>query len=355
MEEKIRRFEAFWAGEGPSLLLIPPTTQAMYDLDDYPRRFHSPEIMWESEMRRARPALDWPTDGIPTVRPNLGVVFVPTMFGQSCKVQPEQMPWPGKPLSREQIRAGRDVAVYQTELMRLAEEFYDIHAERGRDEGIYAYHADTQGVFDVAHLVYGDSIFYDLADPEERDWMDELMAAAGDVYVRASQYVKGLIGERTESMIHGHGTCVGAYFPTAGVRMSEDTPTLLSPETIERVVLPAIEKAAGPFGGGVFIHYCGLHKRFFEQLCHMECVRAIDLGNPEMYDTRWLMERCAETGTVLHSRLAALDGEDWRDYADRLGRMVRETGVRCILRPVAYPADRDCCEEMLDRWHAITA
>ena len=67
---------------------------------------------------------------------------------------------------------------------------------------------------------------------------------------------------------------------------------------------------------------------FFEMLCRMPSVRAIDLGNPEMYDTRRLMEYCQETGTVLHSRLAALPDEGWEAYTRRLGELVRQTGVR---------------------------
>lgn len=36
---------------------------------------------------------------------------------------------------------------------------------------------------------------------------------------------------------------------------------------------------------------------------------AIDLGNPEKYDLRWLLEDCARSGTVLYSRLPAANGE----------------------------------------------
>ena len=97
--------EAFWRGQGPSLILIPPAQQDLYDLNDYPARFHDPQAMWESEMRRAEPLVDWPTDGIPTVRPNLGVIFVPAMAGLHYKLPPNSMPWPGEPLPRETIRA----------------------------------------------------------------------------------------------------------------------------------------------------------------------------------------------------------------------------------------------------------
>ena len=56
--------------------------------------------MWHSEMRRAEPLIDWPTDGIPTVRLNLGVIFVPAMAGLDYQLPGDAMPWPGEPLAR---------------------------------------------------------------------------------------------------------------------------------------------------------------------------------------------------------------------------------------------------------------
>lgn len=154
-------------------------------------------------------------------------------------------------------------------------------------------------------------------------------------------------------MIHGHGTSQGVYFPNAGTRMAEDTAILLSPATIDRFILPTIQRGAALFGG-TFVHFCGKHKPLLERLCRLDEVRAIDLGNPEMYDTRWVLQRCAETKTVLYSRLAVDSGEDWQHYIRRLGTWVRETGARVVLRPIVFPADREQCRVMIDLWHELT-
>jgi len=343
---------AFWRGEGPSLILIPAARQDLYDLNNYPSRFHDPRAMWESEMRRAEPLVGWPTDGILTVRPNLGVIFVPAMAGQNYQLPGDAMPWPGEPLTRDAIRAIRTMEVGRSETMRLAAEFYAIHAASGCQD-IAPYHPDTQGVFDIAHLLWGDDLFCDIADPEQSDWIDELLALSLELYLKATGHVKCMMGEPAASMIHGHGTSQGVFFPNAGVRMAEDTATLLSPAMIERLIVPSIEKAAARFGG-TFAHFCGKHTNFFEQLCRSEAVRAIDLGNPEMYDTRWLLERCAESRTVLYSRMAAEPGEGWQVYVRRLAALVRETGARVILRPLVFPAGRDECAAMRDLWHELT-
>ena len=353
VHDRIGAFDRFWRGDGPSLILIPPGEQELYDCADYPTRFEDPEAMWESEMARAQPVADWPTDGIPTVRPNLGVIFIPATVGLPYQLKPDQMPWPGEPLGREAIRAARAVAVADSHVMRLAADFYAIHRERAGGT-VAAYQADTQGVFDIAHLLYGEEIFYAIADPGQAAWIAELLEICLDLYIRVTRHLKALLGEEPTRLIHGHGTSQGAWFPTAGARFCEDTPTLLAPATIAATLLPCIERAIEPFGGG-FGHFCGKHDALLEQLCRLSQVRAIDLGNPEYYESRRLLEVCGATDTVLYSRLAADQGEGWEPYVRRIAALAREARARCILRPAVFPSARDACRAMRDLWHELTA
>ncbi len=353
IERKRQCHASFWRGEGPSLILIPAAEHSLYDLDDYPRRFYDPAGMWESEIARARPIVDWPTDGIPTVRPNLGVTFIPAIAGQEFQLHENSMPWPGRPLSEEAVRAARDIDPADTEVFRLAHAFYEIHRAGDEAEAVAAYLADTQSVFDIAHLLRGDEIFFDLADSGRADAVAALMDTCALLYERTTLALKAALGEPLGSMVHGHGTAQGVFFPAAGVRLSEDTATLLSPAMIDATILPAVTRWADRFGG-VFAHFCGFHATFFRQLAAQQAVAAIDLGNPALFDTRQLLATCAETGTVLCSHLAAADGEDWRDYTLRLAGLVRDTGARVILRPAVFPSSRDRCREMLDLWHEQT-
>ncbi|MHC4574114.1 MAG: hypothetical protein ACYS76_08280 [Planctomycetota bacterium] len=188
--------------------------------------------------------------------------------------------------------------------------------------------------------------------------MKELVQICLNLMVRAVRHVKQLIGEGENWMVHGHGTEQGVYFPSVGIRISEDSPAMISPEQIDRFVIGPIEWCAKEFGGA-FMHYCGKHEYFFEWLCRCDGVKAIDLGNPESYDTRRLFELCAETKTVLYSRVAADEKdkskEDWESYVRRLAELVKDTGARCILRPLVFPQGRDECAAMLDLWHELTA
>ncbi|MDR2232910.1 MAG: hypothetical protein LBE56_07290 [Tannerella sp.] len=313
----------FWSGQGPCLIFIPPAKMELYDLNDYEYRFYHPEAMWAHEMSRAVKVLDWPTDGIPTVRPNLGVVFLPAIAGQTFQIEANSMPWPGTPLSREQIRLIDKISISETDIYALLDSFYNIHFQHDESQ-IAPYVADTQGVFDIAHLLYGDEIFYELIDDSQNGWLEELMEIVTRLYDSVTGMIKKVIGESPDQMIHGHGTEQGLFFPEAGIRLSEDTATLLSPEMIERLIIPAIRNCVKEPNKGVFLHYCGLHPTFFDQLTAMPEVKAIDLGNPEMYDLSAVLRRCAETNTVLYSRIAVEKYEKWRTYTERVVRELVE-------------------------------
>jgi hypothetical protein len=342
----------FWEGKGPSLILIPPGDEPHYDLEGYRQRFEDPRAMWEAEMARARKVADWPTDGIPTVRPNLGVVLVPALAGQPCRLESGSMPWPGDPLTEKQIRAAVPPDTETCELLGRALEFYRVHREEGGRD-VAAYLADTQSVFDIAHLLWGDETFVDLADPDREEWVHELMEISLQLYLSATRAMKDALGEADGTMVHGHATSQGVYFPHAGVRASEDTATLLSPDMIQRIVVPYLTRCAEPFGG-VFVHYCGKRDDLFQTLAALPFVRAIDLGNPEMYALDDLLRWCAESGTVLYSRLPAEPDEDWKACVNRIGKAVHRNGARVVLRPLTYPASREECSEMLELWREYT-
>lgn len=352
MNNRIELHKKFWKGEGPSLILIPPSRAELYDLNNYPKRFYDPQLMWETEYKRAEKVIGWPTDGIPTVRSNLGVILAPAMAGQSFSTPEDSMPWPGEPMSPDQIRAIRKTELEKSEIFSLVTGFYKIHKKTG-NQHVFPYAPDNQGVFDIAHLLYGDEIFLEILNTEKGNWVSELMEISLELYIRVTKLFKEEAGEVPGTMIHGHGTEQGVYFPHAGTRISEDTAILLSPEMIEQSIIPYIKRSVEPFGGG-FLHYCGSHPTFFDQVTALPEIRAIDLGNPEKHDTRILLERCAETDTVFYSRVAEKPGENWKDYIKRIGSLVKTCGARVILRPKVFPDSKEECREMQDLWHSLT-
>ena len=344
--------KAFWEGKTPSLILIPRSDES-YNLSEYQECFYNPSKMLDSEISRSSGIDDWPTDGIACVRPNLGTIFIPSALGQTYLIQKDSMPWPGPNLTREQLKEIQKQDYLKSELISLALKFYHLFF-KGNLNNITAYLPDTQGVFDIAHLLYGDNIFYDIADPAQHRWLEKFLSEVMQIYITISRHLKEVLKEPKTQMIHAHGTTQGIYFPNAGVRQSEDTATLLSPKMIDDFVVPYIKDITNYFGGS-FIHYCGKHEYLFEALIKINGVRAIDLGNPEMYDIRWLLQKFAATGTVFYGKIPSEPGQSWECYIKRLGGLVKDTKSRCILRPAIIPVEYEECKKMVDMWHELTA
>jgi len=351
LHDRLQTHIDFWNGGKGSLILIPAGNVELYNTSGYKDRFYNPQIMFDYELSRTRGVLDWPTDGLPAIRPNLGTVFVPAIAGQDFIISDENMPWPGEPLTRDALAGLKDIDIDRSDIMKLACDFFRLCSSNKPDAS--AYLPDTQGIFDIAHLLYGDNIFYDIADAEHKQWITDYLEDVCGLYIKVSEKLKRALGEPANTMMHGHGREQGLYFPNAGVRISEDTATLLSPAMIDEFVMPHIHKASKHFGGS-FIHFCGRHQYLYEAMVKDECVRAIDLGNPEMYDSRWLLEKCAGSNTVFYGKLSALDNEDWKTYINRLAALVKDTGARCVLRPDIFPSGRDECNRMYEMWHKLT-
>ncbi len=121
---KMKRHREFWNCKLRGLILLPSGDVPLYETDNYAQQFEYPKIMWQAEMHRAETITHWPTDGIATVRPNLGTIFIPAIAGQSYTVGNGHMPWPGKPLTFQQIRDARKIDIEQSEMFQRAVAFY---------------------------------------------------------------------------------------------------------------------------------------------------------------------------------------------------------------------------------------
>ena len=351
-ETKKKLHRDFWDNKCSCLIFTPPSLDdnALYDMSGYEQRFRCPQEMYNSEIERASAVIDWPTDGIPAIRPNLGTIFVPAIAGQGYRIRDGQMPWSSDHFSVEQIKAVKDINIEEAQILDVALEFYNIHNSK-RLEEIVAYHPDTQGVYDILHLLRGNELFYEMATHVTQT--KELLKILTALYVEVTQSVKNRMSEYAHEMVHGHGTQQGLYFPHAGVRLSEDSATLLSPAMIDEFVIPYMEQAAKPFGGA-FVHFCGKHEYLYEKIVNCDFVKAVDLGNPEMYETTWLLDKCAETNTVFYGKLASEGNEGWQDYITRLSNIIKKTGAKCVLRPMVFPESYEGCQEMQTMWHELT-
>ena len=346
-------FEEFWAGTGPSPLIFAAPHLAKgktYFQHTLVEQHASSETLLKEALLEAERNRNLLGDGIPTIRADLGTTLLPSGLGLSIDLLPNQHPWMIDHLSAEEY-ADRGLEIWeQSGEIPLATAFYQ---QLRTTEGVlpHPYLPDTQGIFDLSHLIVGNDLFLILVD--DPDLVHSVQLKSIELYLRATRYFKQLIGEKSQSMLHGHGMPGGVWFPDTGTRISEDSATLISEVMINEFVLPYMKKAVAPFGRG-FLHFCGRHEGFLAAATALEEISTINLGNPESYDLDELFRICGETDTVYFGHLPVKEGDDAVAHLERTATRARKSRTRVILILPDIPADDQTRGSLQRRWQELT-
>lgn len=361
VKQKFLFYEEFWKGTGPFPILFAKPHFAKsrnyikYNLVEQHKNAHK---LLEESLLAVESYLDLIDDGIPVVRSDLGTTLLPSGLGLEVIVQPELHPWLKNHLTSDEVQNLPDPLEIQdikkNEIV-LAERFYHLFLQQKADTtinpDIFPYIPDTEGVFDLSHLLIGTNIF--LLFYDNPDVMHKIQMKSLELFLAGTFLFKSLLGESKHSMLHGHGMPVGAWFPDTGARISEDSCTLISEEMIRTFCLPYIKKAVEPFQRG-FMHYCGKHDGFLKMVCDMGEISTLNLGNPEMHDLDHLFSLLGKTKTVYLGHLEVLTDEDGETYLERMAHYCGKYRAKLILVSGYQPKDRDEKEKLVKRWHKLT-
>jgi hypothetical protein len=260
------------------------------------------------------------------MRPNFGTIVLPAAFGAEYKVFEDVYPWITRSFTQNDLERLENIDPTDSRMVRQCEDYIRYFREM-LPEWIHVYQPDTQGPFDIAHLLLGNELFYMLED--NPDDVHRLMRIATRGYIEVTRALKRALCEPETSMFHGHALACGIYMRNGGTRVSEDTPTLLSPEMIDEFVLPYDEEALAAFGGG-FIHFCGKHEYLLRKFAALRGNHAVNLGNPEKYDFDCVMRILRASNCTYFGHWPKLPGEDARSYVMRM-RKSSDDGTRGLL------------------------
>jgi len=361
LNAKFLFFDNFWKGNGPyPILFARPhfVRSKTYLKHDLVEQHHSAEKLLEDNLLRVEPYLEPMDDGIPVVRADLGTTLLPSGLGLEVVVQPDLQPWLKDHLSKDTVYdlpcPVEEKDIRRNEIL-LAERFYQLFFSKVRekkiDSNILPYLPDTQGIFDLSHLIRGQDILLDLFD--DPDFVVFLQHRSLELFLAATNMFKRQLGESRTSMIHGHGMPTGVWFPDTGARISEDSCTLISPEMLKRFCIPFIIKAIEPFSRA-FLHFCGRHDPFLEMVCELESISTLNPGNPEKHDLDSLFALLGKTGTVYFGVIPAEKDEDRVAYLERAADLCGRYRVKMILVSDIIPEHKDDKIRMVDKWHQLT-
>jgi len=283
--------------------------------------------------------------GIPSIRANMGCSVFPSLFpGISPLLFDDgKMPWIVEHLSQDTIRGLRKEDITLTSEFKTALEHMAYIAEKIEGIGAYVFPLDLQGPFDIAHIVYGDQIFYDIYD--EPELIHHLLSLSCDaIELGITECLKFMPG--SDKVIAHYNNLVMPR-SRGGIKISEDTSTLLSADHIDEFVVPYTRRVL-EFAGGGYIHYCGRNDHLLKRTLEYEKNYGLNLGNPDKHDMDAVLKQTAQAGKVYYGYLQKPDDEDHAAFFRRVRKAATVEG-KCRLLLIAY-VDEATKDEISSTW-----
>jgi len=330
----------FWK---PQNISVPGST---YDMEE---QFYDKEKMLYGHLEEIADCVQNAFDAPLCLRPNFGTIFIPIMFGLEYKVPKDTFAWLTSHLSKDEIKKFEFPNLDKIDMLKKAIEYIRFFKEE-LPEWIHVYLPDTLGPFEIAHAVYGDNIFYDLYDDPE--FIHRLLKLCTSMYIQVTEKLKEVIEEERTICYHGHALSRGIYMRSGGIRISEDSATLVSPKHIDEFIIPYDREALKAFGGG-FVHYCGKHDYLLESFLKLDEVRAIHLGNPEMYYFDTTMQKFIDYKKCYFGLWPKEESETLEEYIFRI-KQTTDGGRRGLILhfdEAMFP--EYSCQDILQKWKEI--
>ncbi len=321
-QEQIRRAEQrqlkFWRREKLPVPLyflggkLPEAVAGLPD-PDYLQAASDPQLMLAAELRKAMAALEGQSDLVPSIRPNLGCGVVLACLGLEQEFYPDKMPWLHSHLTlaeAQKLDIDR-VEIRGTFARGIDMMKYFVETLGGR---LSVYPMDTQGPFDLAHLLAGDEIFLAMFDdPDAVHHLMEFCTALLEKLIRA---MKQAIGEPL-TVSHYQNL----YSKTFGIRICEDTTALLGPDQIAEFAMSYSRRLAEAFGGA-YCHYCGRNDELTAAQLAEPAFKVLNFGQipgkPELHDFQEEMAKFTAAGKPYFGNWPRLAGESYPAYLERL-------------------------------------
>ena len=288
-------------------------------------------------------------EAVPAVRANVGCSIFPSLFPGIVPMifYDDRMPWVKEHLDRETIRNLKESDIVLTDEFKLCLEHMVYLEEHIKGSGAYLYPPDVQSPFDIAHMVYGDSIFYDIYDdPDLIHHLLDLSSYAIELGI--SEYSK-ILPEYDEFVPHYSDLVIPRS--RGGVKISEDTSTLLSSSQIDEFVTPYLNRVLN-FTGGGYVHYCGVNPYLLDAVFNTDKAYGYNFGNPEKHDMDEILKRGSQLGKIYYGQPPQHENESLVEYFRRVRRAATTDG-KCRLLMQFYTSF-DEKNAVLDAWSQAT-
>lgn len=275
------------------------------------------ELMLDAELADVSRRLASPTPAL-GLRANYGSAIMTSLFGAEIFVMPRDthtLPTTKSFHDSDKIRSllqqgipdfrkgfGGDVLAFGERCADIFEHYPKIK------QYVEVYHPDTQGPLDVAELLWGGEMFYEMYDDE--DFVHAVMRLITDTYKGFMDTWYGIIPKREELTVHWGILQRGTIF------LRLDSGMNISPALYRAYSMPYDRELLDYYGGGC-IHFCGRGDHYVETLCEMDSLYAVQASQPHLNDMDKILSAvCASDKRILMLPNGAQYAEGHRAFPD---------------------------------------
>ena len=298
------QWKEFWYGTHEGLLFTPKrkkTTAPGVELRSIHINdaLHDFERMLCSELVGVSHKLWRGTDAL-GIRANYGTGIMTTLFGaelfempRSTNTLPTTRSWNDSDRIREMLEKGipdlrgglgDKVLSFGEKCMEIFESYPKIK------KYVSVYHPDTQGPLDIAELLWGGEMFYEMYD--DPDFVHAVLRTVTDTYRGFMEKWFSIVPIREELSVHW-----GIFF-RGGILIRLDSAMNLSCDFYDAFSKPYDKELFDHFGGGC-LHFCGKGDHFVGSLCELENMYGINMSQPHLNDMAKIFDAVSARGKRL--------------------------------------------------------
>ncbi len=316
-EDYLLQWKKFWDGDNKDVIFTPKRKKTSLPgmelknvhindaVSDY-------ELMLMAQMNGVSYALSTETEAL-SLRANYGTGIMSSLFGAELFVMPREtntLPTTRSFNDTDKIReiAEKGIPDIYSALGKKVFDFGEMYLEIVKNypkisKYVFMYHPDTQGPLDIAELLWGSEMFYELYD--DPDFVHEFMSLITETYKKFIDkwflmYPPGELNAHWGLMMKGN------------VLIRDDSAVNLSPDLYKEFALRYDAHLLDYYGSGT-MHYCGRGDHFVEILAKEKNLTGINLSQPELNDMDKIYKAISEND----KKIIGLPTPACREYAKR--------------------------------------
>lgn len=174
--------------------------------------------------------------------------------------------------------SGKDVLFFGEYCAEIFEKYPNIR------KYVTVYHPDTQGPLDIAELLWGCDMFYEMYD--NPDFVHALLRLVTDTYKGFSDKWFQIFPQKEEVNVHW------GFMIRGTILLRLDSAMNLSPDFYEEFSKPYDRELFDYYGGGC-LHFCGRGDHYIKSLCDIDNMYGIHMSQPHLNDVKAVVNAVA--------------------------------------------------------------